>query len=325
MDKNIDTENKKVNLLFFSEETGKKMSIGGIIFLVLAIIVFIRFGSWEFSPHLNEEKVGQFGDFIGGVVGTIFSLVGIILFYIALKEQRKDIKINQDSAKLQTEALKKQIEEFELQRSELEETRKIVKEQSETLRYQRFESTFFQLLSLHHQIVNAIDEIEQKTGSPREKFAKSGAHEHRAYVVHAGRDVFKRTYERLIHHIRAHPDNDFIKIYLPEYEKSQTDFGHYFRNLYRILKFISGSKFTENSEENYQIQYQYTSMVRAQLSDYELLWIFYNCLSENGLEKFKPLIERYCFFKNLPKDKIHDLEIINQYTEGAFDKAKVQL
>lgn len=69
-------------------------------------------------------------------------LAGVILLYVALDEQRKDIKINQN-------ALIKQIEEFELQRVELSETREIFKEQSITLKIQRFENTFFQLINLY--------------------------------------------------------------------------------------------------------------------------------------------------------------------------------
>jgi hypothetical protein len=83
------------------------------------------FGSWNFSQTLDESKIGQFGDFIGGVIGTILAFVAAVLYYVALKEQRKDIAINQEAAKLQNEALKKQIEEFEKQKEELELTRKV--------------------------------------------------------------------------------------------------------------------------------------------------------------------------------------------------------
>ena len=69
--------------------------------------------------------------------------------YVALDEQRKDIKINQN-------ALIKQIEEFELQRVELSETREIFKEQSITLKIQRFENTFFQLINLYNEIISNL-------------------------------------------------------------------------------------------------------------------------------------------------------------------------
>ena len=42
---------------------------------------------------LDEAKVAQFGDFVGGVVGTLLAFVAAILYYVALKEQRKDIAI----------------------------------------------------------------------------------------------------------------------------------------------------------------------------------------------------------------------------------------
>lgn len=46
-------------------------------------------------------------------------------------------------------------------------------------------------------------------------------------------------------------------------------------------------------------KYEYTSIVRATLSQYELIILFYNCLSTNGNRKFKPLIEKYAIFNNL--------------------------
>lgn len=59
-------QNKKE--VFFTENTGKLFALGGIVFIILAAIVFVLFGSWTFSNTLNEEKIGQFGDFIGGVM-----------------------------------------------------------------------------------------------------------------------------------------------------------------------------------------------------------------------------------------------------------------
>jgi len=61
-------------------------------------------------------------------------------------------------------------------------------------------------------------------------------------------------------------------------------------------------------------------MLRAQLSDFELLWIFYNCLSENGVEKFKQLVEQYSILKNLPQGELHDIDILTKYSNSAFRK-----
>ncbi|MER2030966.1 MAG: putative phage abortive infection protein [Solibacillus sp.] len=80
------------------------------------------------------------------------------------------------------------------------------------------------------------------------------------------------------------------------YSDSEDIIGHYYRNLYRIVKYIQDYKFTENEEENKSLQKEYRGILRAQLSSYELMMLFYNiCYSEKG-EKFKCLLENTDFF-----------------------------
>src|SRR5687767_8545834 len=72
---------------------------GFAIFLIVAgVLVFIVFlfstlngnhpAKTGESPDMASS--GQFGDFIGGVVGSIFSLAGVILLYITLRAQREN-------------------------------------------------------------------------------------------------------------------------------------------------------------------------------------------------------------------------------------------
>ena len=65
-------------------------------------------------------------------------------------------------------------------------------------------------------------------------------------------------------------------------------------------------------------KYNYTSIVRSQLSDYELIILFYNCLSENGCEKFKPLVETYAIFKNIRRDLLAIPNDTSPYSDGAY-------
>ena len=64
--------------------------------LVIMLIFFIRIGyHYSFSDGNNPPQMdatGQIGDFIGGVVGTIFSLVGVLLLFITLRDQRETFK-----------------------------------------------------------------------------------------------------------------------------------------------------------------------------------------------------------------------------------------
>src|SRR5690606_4794809 len=141
-----------------TEKFSKRLLVIGLILLLIGFVMFI-WNDWSFSSSdkLKSDKVGQFGDFVGGLIGSIWALAGVVLFYVALTEQRFDFATNRKVLEAQTEALKQQIKEFELQREELSETRKVFSIQSETLKKQQFESTFFNLLNLHHEIVNSID------------------------------------------------------------------------------------------------------------------------------------------------------------------------
>ena len=95
------------------------------------------------------------------------------------------------------------------------------------------------------------------------------------------------------------PKADFritLETYLKHYKRSQHLLGHYFRNLYHIIKLVKYNNMGE--------KYRYTSLVRAQLSSHELLMLFYNCLTINGIEKFKPLVEEFRLFKNMPAEEL---------------------
>ncbi len=65
-----------------------------LIFLGTIVTVWYLFllkaDGWSFwnVDKMNIERSGQFGDYIGGFVGTLFSLAGFIFLYLTLKEQR---------------------------------------------------------------------------------------------------------------------------------------------------------------------------------------------------------------------------------------------
>jgi hypothetical protein len=85
--------------------------------------------------------------------------------------------------------------------------------------------------------------------------------------------------------------------------------GIYFRNLYRIVKFVHENEVGD--------KFSLTGLLRAQLSDDELLLIFYNGLSEHG-KKFKPLMERYALLEHLNVSRLFTRESTGFYDMGAF-------
>lgn len=271
---------------------------------VTTLIIGLWFLTYFILIDKSPNERGTIGDMFGSI-NALFSglaLAGIILTILL---QRQELK---------------------LQREELRDTRKEFETQNETLKLQRFENTFFNLLNLHHQIVNAIDFRFYKT-KEKESFSFFGSKtkdgEEMEVVVITGRDVFRNRYNSMLEDLEKQPDN-YENIYLKHYEESQTDFGHYFRNLYRMIKLVDQTDFFYNSstvtaKEIFKTKYRYTCIIRAQISDYELLWLFYNCVSENGIEKFKPYIEQYSFFKNIPHNLLAHPNHIKLYDRKAFE------
>ena len=119
----------------------------GLLFLVVIILWFCMPFTWLhcFFPEIKPTE--QFGDRFEAVNALFAGLAFAgVIFAIIL-----------------------QWKELGLQRKELEDTRAEIRGQKETLQKQNFESSFFQLLGLHNDIVNSM-EIPDKTCSGREYF-----------------------------------------------------------------------------------------------------------------------------------------------------------
>lgn len=73
-------------------------------------------------------QTGQVGDFIGGVIGSVWALAGVFLYFSALKLQQQELKS---------------------QREEMATSQKLLDQQL-------FEATFFNLLKVQDNIKNSI-------------------------------------------------------------------------------------------------------------------------------------------------------------------------
>ena len=89
------------------------------------------------------------------------------------------------------------------------------------------------------------------------------------------------------------------KAYNSWWESHQEDLAHYFRTLYHLIKFVVLSDVVVA----YKDKRRYTSLVRAQLSAYELALLFYNGVNQYG-EDFKPWIEEFGLLEHLDRKKM---------------------
>lgn len=167
-------------------------------------------------------------------------------------------------------------------------------------RVHHFENILFRMLEVHTEIVKSFDIQKGDNGT----------------TITVGRDCFPRWCGELsIRYKKALKDAStdeeaLLSAYAEFWSKWNKDLGHYFRFLYNIFKHIDQSHMINKKS--------YANIVRAQLSDYELLIIFYNCLQVHGKERFKPLCEKYALFDNLPDDLVFLESHKRYYAESAF-------
>jgi hypothetical protein len=256
---------------------------------VAVFVLWTLSGVWLSGKGLEER--GTFGDMFGAI-NALFSGLAFAGVIIAILLQRGELRL--------------QREELTLTREEMQGQKEALNAQNETLKKQNFETTFFQLLTLQNDLVNAIDLVSSDVGSA---------------APTRGRDCFRVFYKRF-RRASGEPRGESVqdaaarinREYLDFYINHQHDIGHYFRNLYNIVKFVDRSEAVDRN--------LYTNLVRAQLSSYELLLLFYNCLSEMGRDKFKPLIEKYQLLKTMPQGELVDPSVeVGLYDSGAYNKA----
>jgi hypothetical protein len=215
----------------------------------------------------DHDKWGTLGDFFGGTLNPIFGFIGLFALLLTIAIQSKELS---NSTK------------------ELRTSAKALNEQSESIKLQNFESTFFQMLRLHNEIVDGLRAENTNKNTPE------------VHTELTGRNCFKEFYYRFEQHYQRankdyHSDGAMPVIesaYEGFFQEKQADIGHYFRNLYTIIKFVDQSTAVDNKKH-------YTSIVRAQLSSYELALLFYNCLWHVGKKKFYDLILKYELLENM--------------------------
>lgn len=290
-----------------------------IWFIILGVFVIgtLWCGSWLLIDYNIENSTnrGEFGDKFGAI-NSLFSGLAFLGLIVTLLFQKEELE-------LQRQELSETRKELEGQKKEFEEQNKIMRRQS-------FENTLFNMLSLQQEIVNKLLYVERKqVPNP------SGSWGVKDIVTeYSGRSVFEKLYNSIeikysniygeIHEcygiksvLKRIPRENFPQI------KVTTLFDHYFRHLYRIFKYIKESELIEDKKDNNDVddeRYRYSCIVRSQLSDYELVMLFYNCISINGKDKFKPLIEEFAVFNNIRNELLVDSDDRKFYEKSAFDR-----
>ena len=189
--------------------------------------------------------------------------------------------------------------------------------QRRDIKVERFNSNFYNLLNVHEQITSSLEfNVFLPLNGKREP------------ITYHGRELFYYAFE-----INAEYDNDGNVVgegmrgrmsiegqsaYMDS--MTPTYFDHYFRNMYRIVKYIDEINVFDDLPQNEidKKKHEYVAILRSTLSRYELVWLFYNALSEYGMDKFKPLVEKYALLNNIRVELLVNTNDVKQFDAGAF-------
>ncbi len=289
--------------------------IGGVglyIVLKLTFGIDLPFVGLKFTEQ--SDKLGQFGDFFGGVLNPLLSFMALLGVLYTIRTQGKELKEAREETRIANRIQDKQTGVFERQ---------------------NFESVFFRLVDVHSKIAERI----------RNKMDPWGANGFDVAVSEVLKN-YKHACEDLADAQRLAPKPQYAAInpevtterqlLLRAFEEgihgeARVMLSQYYRNLYQILKLVDGFKVFAGEDHkgrrpprlirlDYFHKRQYSNILRAQLSDDELKLLFFNCITPYG-DGLKSYVEQYSLMKHLQKSKFLNgrQDLFDFYEDEAYE------
>ncbi|PTV59132.1 hypothetical protein [Pseudomonas putida] len=103
-----------------------------LIAISLLTLFVIKFG---YAPSDSQESWGQFGDFVGGILNPLFSIIGLFALLHTIVLQSKELSKSTKELKASAKALKRQ---------------------NKHNARQQFDNNFFQLLTLNLSLISSV-------------------------------------------------------------------------------------------------------------------------------------------------------------------------
>lgn len=297
-----------------------------VVFLIFTCVCFLWKRHFSLSAQIENEVFGQFGDFVGGIAGTCLTFLSVILLYYTFLLTKKQVRLQE----IQNEK-------------------------------QQIETHFFELLTIHRK---NTEQIIESNGGKSFIFKEFVDEINKNYDIIKSwtkqtsdsvsqKDIINISYLVFFYGVQNQEGRNTIKDILlqrnPEFNAKfiddftngrinwgnntskghEIELGHYFRQLYQIVKYIN----TRNKDIlSYKERYLYMKTLRAQMTVYEQIILFWDSLSILGESwewrerlKNKPdenlcLITKYNLIKNIPaKFSNQEIQLNSFYPEVNFD------
>ena len=230
------------------------------------IILFLQNRLWNGSWPVDNGLFGTYGDFVGGVVGTVIAFYSAYLLVrtFQCQEQVNRNVITTNKNIIETNKMTSIVNEKQLYNTLLEV----------------FSSKFKQFISAYQC---AIDNYVFSTDGSKE----------------VGRKAFEALANQFIEESFIN-DNDYyrrcksaVSVYMDYYSKNRHYLAIHFRMLYLLTSLVSTSDLGEGDKV------LYAKLIRGQLSESEMIMLRYDCHSEYGI-KMQLYCNEFNLIKHLP-------------------------
>jgi len=235
-----------------STKRKKKEKFAGLIWTSIIIIIScIVYGLMIYD--LKDR--GTFGDMFGALTALFSGLAFAGIIYTILLQRQ----------------------ELRLQRRELRLSRQEFSTQNSTLKKQRFDNTFFNLLNHHLSVVSAIFFHISRRVEGQGAFSEA----YQGIISHTSNTFYQFKQENGIDKKKDISDLEITmlerlldKMTRRIFKEMPNDYPLYAQSLYQLLKFLDSSNLLDSEEE----RVFYSEIIKDQMTDQEKVMIMYYCL-----------------------------------------------
>lgn len=277
-------------------------AISTLSYLVGSLVLLLLIGI--IMNYNDMDWLSKFGGFIGGILGTV--IAGIVFIYV-----KKTYNLQEQELRSTKEYIKKQqfestfftmLEMVYMLSKDFKPTdinhNNFFKEFLSNMIafYNPYDSGYSKLLMFHESNNLVYLKVIQEKGNP---FHCENVTNINAYLNDhdPNHDFHKRFHEW----VKSNINNEekyigyLYEVYFTTYD---SELGHFFRYIYNLIKFAIKER-SEFGDESY-----YINLIQAQLSNYQLVVLFYNAVSpvslnKKGENKFKLILDKYKVFENI--------------------------
>lgn len=250
--------------------------------VLLGLLVFVYFtilmgkGSHvlcfkSIDPFLYSQLTSNYGDFISGTVGLLFTLTATFFLFVSMAEQRK----------------------------QTQETR-------EDTKRSQHENTYFNMLAMLDNVLTSVD--NNIIASNNDNIETLSAYYRR---IKESYDAVKASDENLNILIQDVTNSaacnykitklkdETTKLFEKDVDSLNCNVGFFYRFIYNAVKYVTDETITDEKKKK-----QYLNILKAQLSDEALALLFYDAMSKFGQNKdgfndFYNILDRLSFFENI--------------------------